>query len=55
MKGLNVKRLAAIGVGAALVGSALAPIVSAVSVSQIDKSNIINTEPWFLSKKEWPA
>ncbi|MBI4053520.1 MAG: S-layer protein [Candidatus Diapherotrites archaeon] len=43
MKGLNVKRLAAIGVGAALVGSALAPIVSAVSVSQISKSNIINT------------
>ena len=32
MKGLNIKRIAAIGLGAALVGSALAPVVSAANV-----------------------
>lgn len=32
MKGLNIKKIAAIGIGAALVGSALAPVVSAANV-----------------------
>jgi hypothetical protein len=32
MKGLNIKKVAAIGIGAALVGSALAPVVSAANV-----------------------
>lgn len=39
MKGLNVKRLAAIGAGIALLGTALAPAVSAFS---LDKSDIVN-------------
>ncbi len=32
MKGLNIKKIAAIGLGAALVGSALAPVVSAANM-----------------------
>ncbi len=45
MKGLNVKRIAAIGLGAALVGSALAPGVMAANFSNLDtlqKSNVID-------------
>ena len=37
MKRLNVKRLAAIGVGAALVGSAVAPLAYAGVMSNVDK------------------
>src|SRR3989344_4185121 len=36
MKGLNVKKLAAIATGAALLGTAVAPIVSAISVQKSD-------------------
>lgn len=36
MKGLNVKKLAAIAVGGALVGSALAPLAAAIDVSKSD-------------------
>jgi hypothetical protein len=47
MKGFSMKRLAAIGLGAALVGSALAPVVSAATVkdnvSSIVKGDIIST------------
>jgi hypothetical protein len=46
MKGLNVKRIAALGIGAALVGSALAPAVMAGvfnNVNSLQKSNIVNT------------
>ena len=46
MKGLNVKRIAALGIGAALVGSALAPAVMAgvfTNVNSLQKSNIVNT------------
>jgi hypothetical protein len=32
MKGLNIRKVAAIGIGAALVGSALAPVVSAANM-----------------------
>ena len=39
MKGLNVRKLAAIAVGGALVGSALAPLAAAIT---LDKSKIIN-------------
>jgi hypothetical protein len=45
MKGLSVKKLAAIAVGGALIGSALAPVVSAAVTSNIDtlqKSDIIS-------------
>ncbi len=41
MKGLNVRKLAAIAVGGALVGSALAPLAAAIT---LDKSKIVNTE-----------
>lgn len=37
MKGLNIKRIAAIGIGAALVGSALAPAVMAGAFTNLDK------------------
>lgn len=40
MKGLNVKKLAAVATGAALIGTALAPVVSAIS---IDKSDIYDS------------
>jgi len=46
MKGLNVKRIAAIGLGAALVGSALAPAVMAAAYSNLEtlqKSNIVDS------------
>ncbi len=45
MKGLSIKRIAAIGLGAALVGSALAPGVMAANFSNLDtlqKSNVID-------------
>jgi len=45
MKGLNVKRIAAIGLGAALVGSVLAPAVMAATVNNLTslkKSDIVN-------------
>ncbi len=40
MKGLNVRKLAAIAVGGALVGSALAPLAAAIT---LEKSNIVNS------------
>jgi len=46
MKGLNVKRIAALGIGAALVGSALAPAVMAGVFSNVDslqKTSIVNS------------
>lgn len=46
MKGFSIKRLAAIGIGAALVGSALAPVFSAAitpNVSTILKANIVDS------------
>ena len=46
MKGLNVKRIAALGIGAALVGSALAPAVMAGVFSNVDslqKESIVNS------------
>lgn len=43
MKGLNVKKLAAIGLGAALLGTALAPMVTAKDVSELTKSDIIGS------------
>ncbi len=36
MKGLNIKKLAAIAVGGALVGSALAPLAAAINVTKAD-------------------
>jgi len=39
MKGLNIKKLAAVGVGAALIGSALAPMAAAID---LQKSDVIN-------------
>lgn len=46
MKGLNIKKVAAIGIGAALIGSALAPVVSANQVpgglSGLDRSDIVS-------------
>ena len=45
MKGLNVKRIAAIGLGAALVGSALAPAVMAgafSNLSTLQKTDVIS-------------
>ena len=39
MKGFNVKKLAAIVTGAALLGSAVAPIVSAISRPKIATIN----------------
>ena len=45
MKGLNIKRIAALGLGAALVGSALAPAVMAGMFSNVDtlqKSNVMS-------------
>jgi len=47
MKGLNIKRIVAIGLGAALVGSALAPAVMAAAYSNMDqlkKDNIVGTD-----------
>ena len=46
MKGLNVKRIVALGLGAALVGSALAPAVMAGVFSNVDtlqKGNVIDS------------
>ena len=46
MKGLNIKKLAAIAIGGALIGSALAPVVSAAvtsNVDQLQKSDIVNS------------
>jgi len=46
MKGLSIKKLAAVAVGGALIGSALAPVVSAASTTNIDtleKSDIVNS------------
>ncbi len=41
MKGLNVRKLAAIAVGGALVGSALAPLAAAIT---LEKSDIVNPD-----------
>jgi hypothetical protein len=46
MKGLNIKKLAAIAVGSALVGSALAPMVAAAvmnTTDQLTKADLVNT------------
>ncbi|MBN1940669.1 MAG: S-layer protein, partial [Candidatus Diapherotrites archaeon] len=46
MKGLNIKKLAAVAVGTALVGSALAPVVSAAvmnNAGDIAKADLVNT------------
>jgi len=46
MKGLNVKRIAAIGLGAALVGSVLAPAVMAAAYSNLTtlkKENVVDS------------
>ena len=46
MKGLNVKRIAAIGLGAALVGSVLAPAVMAATYSnltELKKENVVDS------------
>ncbi len=46
MKGLSIKKLAAVAVGGALIGSALAPVVSAAvtsNVGDLQKSDIVNT------------
>ncbi len=48
MKGLNIKRIAALGLGAALVGSALAPAVMAAAYSNyttapLTKANIVDS------------
>lgn len=46
MNGLNIKRIAALGLGAALVGSALAPIVSAATINNLTglkKTDLIGT------------
>lgn len=48
MKGLNIKRIAAIGLGAALVGSALAPVVTATTTynnidTDLKKEHIVNS------------
>ncbi|MDD5163350.1 MAG: S-layer protein [Candidatus ainarchaeum sp.] len=46
MKGLNIKKLAAVAVGSALVGSALAPIVAAAvlnTADQLTKADLVNT------------
>ena len=40
MRGLNIRKLAAIAVGGALVGSALAPMAAAIS---LQKSDVVNT------------
>src|SRR3989338_5209836 len=45
MKGLSIKKLAAVGIGAALVGTALAPIVSAISLSRGDLYDATTGEP----------
>ncbi|MBT4870085.1 MAG: S-layer protein [Candidatus Diapherotrites archaeon] len=45
MKGLSIKKIAAIGIGAALVGSALAPVVSAEAFNNLDtlaKSDVVS-------------
>ncbi len=47
MKGLTIKKLAAVAVGGALIGSALAPVVSAAVTSNVDtlqKSDVINAD-----------
>ncbi len=46
MKGLNIKKIAAIGLGAALIGSAIAPIVSATQVSNVadlEKGDVVDS------------
>lgn len=48
MKGLNIKKVVALGIGAALVGSALAPVVSAANMvsgglSGLEKSHIVSS------------
>ncbi|MDD3159494.1 MAG: S-layer protein [Candidatus ainarchaeum sp.] len=43
MKGLNVKKIAALGFGAALIGTALAPMVTAASLSDLSKDNFISS------------
>ncbi len=43
MKGLSIKKLAAIATGAALVGTALAPIASALSLSELTNSDIYDS------------
>ncbi|MDD5148097.1 MAG: S-layer protein [Candidatus ainarchaeum sp.] len=46
MKGLNIKKLAAVAVGTALVGSALAPMVAAAvmnNTDQLTKADLVNT------------
>ncbi len=45
MKGLSIKKLAAVGIGAALVGTALAPIVSALSLTRSDLYDATTGEP----------
>ncbi|MBS3062414.1 MAG: S-layer protein [Candidatus Diapherotrites archaeon] len=45
MKGLSIKKLAAVGIGAALVGTALAPIVSAISLTKSDLYDSTTGEP----------
>ncbi|MDP6671336.1 MAG: S-layer protein, partial [archaeon] len=45
MKGLSVKKLAAVALGGALIGSALAPVVSAAVTSNVDtlqKSDVVS-------------
>jgi hypothetical protein len=42
MRGLTIKKLAAVGVGAALLGCSLAPVVSA-AVTGLTKSNIVSS------------
>ncbi|MDD4251041.1 MAG: S-layer protein [Candidatus ainarchaeum sp.] len=48
MKGLNIKKVVALGIGAALIGSALAPVVSAANMAaggldNLERSNIISS------------
>ena len=45
MKGLSIKKLAAVGICAALVGTALAPIVSAISLTKSDLYDSTTGEP----------
>jgi hypothetical protein len=46
MKGLSIKRIAALGIGAALIGSALAPVVSAEAFNNLDtleKTDVVSS------------
>ena len=46
MKGLSIKKIAAIGIGAALVGSALAPVVSAEAFNNLEtleKTDVVSS------------